>query len=56
MSANVETVDADADRRWREWRARYAEDDRRRDAAMGKLLAVVATGLVIALAAALMAR
>jgi hypothetical protein len=57
MSGAIDViVDADADRRWREWRAKYAEDDRRRGAAMSKLAIVVGTGLVIALASALMAR
>jgi hypothetical protein len=56
MSALVDIVDPDADRRWREWLARYAEDDRRRGVVMGRLALVVAIGLVIALAAAVMTR
>ena len=56
MNTGIDIIDVDADRRWREWRAKYAEDDKRRGAAMVKLAVVVATGLVIALASALMNR
>ncbi len=52
----VPAVDAAADARWREWRARYAEEDRRREAVMRKVIVVLGTGLVIALATALMTR
>lgn len=41
--------DTDADVRWREWQARGDEADRRRSAAMVRLMTVLSIGLAIAL-------
>ena len=47
MTTRLATVpEFDADVRWREWKARGAESDRRTAKRMGRLMLVLAAGLV----------
>jgi len=48
MTNHAATImDADAERRWREWQARGAADDRRTTARMRTLMLVIGTALAL---------